>query len=56
MNEKEAFDEVKQSIDEALEQIKNQNPELYEHLKKSIVMNEDTKTFGYFPEELNVIE
>jgi len=43
------FEEVKESIDSALEEIRKQSPELYEHLKKSLVMNEDKQTFGYFP-------
>lgn len=49
MTEQDTFDEVKQSIDKTLEEIKKHSPELYEHLKKSIIMDEKTKTFGYFP-------
>ena len=49
MNEQEAFDECKRSLEEALDEIKDKMPELWEHLKKSIVLNEESKTFGYFP-------
>lgn len=49
MSEQELFEEVKQSINEALEEIKKRSPELYEHLTKSIVMDEESKTFGHFP-------
>lgn len=47
MDEESAFSEVKKSLDEALEEIKRKNPALYEHLKKSIVMDEESKTFCY---------
>lgn len=47
------FKEIKESIELALEEIKNKSPELYEHLKKSIVTNEKDKTFGYFPDDDN---
>ncbi len=43
------FNEVKKSIDLALEEIKKASPELYNHLKKTIIMDANTKRFGYFP-------
>lgn len=44
---KESFDEVKNSIELALEEIKKQSPELYLHLKDSIKINEANNTFCY---------
>ncbi len=44
MNE---FKEVKESIEQALEEIKKQDPKLYEHLKKNIIMDEEKQTFCY---------
>lgn len=46
MNE---FEEVKESINVALEEIKKQNPELYEHLKNTIIIDEQKQTFTYVP-------
>lgn len=46
MNE---FEEVKESINVALEEIKKQCPELYDHLKKTIIMDEQEQTFKYEP-------
>lgn len=49
-NEQNAFNEVKKSLESAMEEIKKQSPALYEHLIKSIIMDEDSKSFGYFPD------
>jgi hypothetical protein len=49
MKEKEAFEEVKQSINEALQEIKKICPDLYEYLEKNILMDEKTCTFVYLP-------
>lgn len=48
---KEAFDEVKASLEEALELIKKENLEMYNHLKDSIIMNEENYTFSYSPKD-----
>lgn len=47
----EAFEEVKESIDLALEEIKLKSPALYEHLKQSIIMDEKNNTFCYSPDK-----
>lgn len=47
ISEKQAFDEVKKSIDLAMEEIRKCNPELYLHLCDTIKMNDDTYTFSY---------
>lgn len=44
MNE---FNEVKESINEAIKEIEKQNPELANHLRESIKMDEKNKTFCY---------
>lgn len=41
------FIEVKESIDQALEDIKKQDQELYEHLKRNLVIDEKNETFCY---------
>ena len=43
----ELFKEVKESIDQALEEIKKVNPELYEYLKQRIFMDEKNNTICY---------
>jgi hypothetical protein len=59
MTEKEGktyFEKVKSSIDEALEEIKTQSPELYEHLKKSIIMDKENDTFMYDPKSESLVD
>ena len=46
---RDSFEEVKNSINEALEEIKKLHPDLYNHLKKTIIMNSDNYTFKYMP-------
>lgn len=41
------FKECKESIELALEEIKKQSPELYEFLKKNIIMDEKKETFSF---------
>ncbi len=43
----EYFKKVKESINSTLEEIKKSDPKLYEHLKKSIIMDEKNSTFTY---------
>lgn len=43
------FDDVKESIDEAIKEIEKQSPELAAHLRESIKMDEKNKTFCYEP-------
>lgn len=45
------FKEIKESIELALEEIKKQNPKLYQHLKDKIIMDEEKQTFCYDSEE-----
>ncbi len=45
------FEEVKNSINDALEEIKKQAPELYSYLKENILMDERNCTFMYKPKE-----
>lgn len=44
MNE---FNEVKESINEAINEIEKHSPELAEHLRSNIKMDEKTQTFCY---------
>ena len=43
------FEEVKKEIWLALEEIKKQNIDLYNHLKEHIIMDEEKNTFCYDP-------
>lgn len=45
----ESFKMVRESIDLALDEIKIENPMLYEHLKESLIMDEENDTFCYSP-------
>lgn len=53
---KNSFQEVRDSINSALDEIKNKDYKLYLYLKNNIVMNEHEQTFCYTGKEVKINE